>query len=271
MPITPTETLDAALNILAGGDFDIDLPELPLNANERVIEVPWAAAMLRTQKRVLDIGFTFADADYLGLLLALRRAGASLDAIDIIEPARVAARYPDAWREEILGVPVRVGDVRAMALPEAAYDAAALISVIEHVGFDAPAPAGDKSAFDRPAARADAPLARDGDADKHVMEKLAAALAPGGRAVLTVPMGEGGARATQDSLGRWASYWLYSEDCFAGLAASSGFAVEERRFFRRQDGAWREVGSAKAMRKAGVDEKGLPEGCGLLALRRLAA
>lgn len=253
-------------------DWSADLaPGTPFGVgrSERAVEVPWALSWLAGAERILDIGFALSDLGWLRGLLALKGAGAELQAVDIIAPERVQSRYPEDLRPLALGVPSHIGDVRRIEVPGAPFDAVSCISTLEHIGFDAPgADAG--SAFARWRTLEETPARRDGDVDQVVLERFRRLLRPGGRAVISVPMGKGGAVPVRDSLGFYTRQMEYDAESFSRLLAAPGFKVLERRFFRLEtDSSWREVREAAALADQTAWLTPHAVGVGVLALERL--
>ena len=195
--------------------------------SEACIEAPWASQHLAGRSRILDIGFTLASLDHLGVLLGLAARGARIEAVDAIPPERVAGRYPDAWREAALAVPVHVGALDALDLPAGGYDAVACISALEHMGF-----AGET---------------RPHGASARILSQAARLVAPGGVLILTVPMGAGGPRRLADDAAPWsATIWEHSPADWREMLDASGLAAREQRFFEwlGETEGWRETGSA---------------------------
>jgi SAM-dependent methyltransferase len=212
--------------------------------SEACIEAPWASQHLAGRARILDIGFTLASLDHLGVLLGLAARGSRIEAVDAIPPDRVAGRFPDAWREAALAVPVHVGDLETLDLPAGGFDAVACISALEHLGFE-----GET----RPA-----------DASARILSQAAKLVAPGGVLVVTVPMGAGGARRLVDDAAPWsATIWEHSPDDWRAMLAASGLAVREQRFFEwlGETEGWRETGAADDL--SGVSCAGLCHAAGV--------
>ena len=236
--------------------------------SERCVEGPWAAHWLRGRDNILDVGFSLSSLDYLALLLEIKRRGARITGADIIRPERVALRYPDDWRKDVLATPYFEGDIRTLDLPEAAFDAVACISTIEHVGFDAPSDRPD-TAFARWEKPGDVPQSRDPSVTRDVMAALARALKSGGFAVVTAPMGRGGPCLIQDSLGFWTKQQEYDADSWAEIAHAAGFELLEQRFFlNTPDAAWIEVPSPIALAHVTSDGQPFAAGVAVAALRR---
>ena len=212
---------------------------------ERCVEVPWASGWLGEGRgqRILDIGFALSDLDWLAALLGKVDQGASVTAVDIITPERVATRYPEPLRQQALRTPVIIGDVRTAPVPPAAFDVVTCISTIEHVGFDAKG-STDKSAFARWSSVEETPDSRDPEVTRDVMAAFARALRPGGLALITVPMGKGGAVPVQDKLGYFTRQFEYDAQSWLEISEASGFRLLEQRFFTGLgEAGWREAKS----------------------------
>ncbi|MEM9751213.1 MAG: hypothetical protein AAF869_09720 [Pseudomonadota bacterium] len=263
--------LDAGLALLGQGASPTFEDGFGCGASERCIETLWAASHLQAGERILDIGFTMSSLDYLGVLLeARRRLGVVIEAADIIQPDKVLGRYPDAWAADILATPLTIGDVRTAPLPLGAYDLVTCISTIEHIGFDAPAREGQKGAFDRPEDEAAAPSERDPAATRDVMARFAALLRPGGRALISTPMGRGGPATVRDSLGLVARQWEYEAESWREIAEAPGFEPMEQRFFRRRDdGCWSEVTGPADLADRSSHQQPHAHGCALAVLKRV--
>jgi SAM-dependent methyltransferase len=217
--------------------------------SERCIEAPWAASWLHGRTAILDVGFALSDLSWLRTLMGVHAAGAALTAVDIIAPERVANRYPDDLRQAVLATPVIHGDVRTAPAPAGAFDAVTCISTVEHIGFDA---AGSEpgSAFARWKTLEETPTARDPKVTGEVMAAFARALRPGGIALVSVPMGKGGAAPVRDSLGFYTRQHEYDAQTWRDIADAPGFRLLEERFFTWIDegeGAWIEAASPEEL------------------------
>lgn len=266
--------LDYSLAVLRGqAPHSFDHP-LPASISSRSIEVPWVAETLRGlgAKRHLDVGFSLSSLDSLGVLLANRRDnGVELQAVDIIEPQRVQTRYPAAWLAEIMSVPVRVGDIRAMSLEAGGHDLISLISTIEHIGFDKPAADQGRSAFDRAESEAEVVTQRAADVNRRVLDNLRGALAAGGHLLLTVPMGKGGPVVLRDSLGFFCVQWEYEAASWAEIVEHPGFELVESHYFALGDDlAWRAVNGPAGLARAEARHLSHSTGCALALLRKKA-
>jgi SAM-dependent methyltransferase len=248
-----------------------DAEHFGFGKSERCIEAPWAESWLQGRRAILDIGFALSDLSWLRTLLGVRAAGAALTAVDIIAPARVANRYPDDLREAALAVPIIHGDVRTAPAPAAAFDAVTCISTIEHIGFDAAGSTAD-SAFARWRTLEETPTSRDPQVTAAVMAAFARALKPGGVALVSVPMGEGGAVPVRDSLGFYTRQLEYDAETWRDIAEAPGFRLLEQRFFTwipEREGAWAEAAGPEGLAHQTAWLTPHATGVALAALERL--
>lgn len=272
MDATTGFILDQALAILRGeARFD---PEQGLRpgTSSRSVEVPWAASCLARHRpaRLFDIGLSLASLDYLGLLLEhARRPGHVLRAVDIIDPERVRGRYPEDWWPEIRTVGVQVGDARELPAPETPYQMVTCVSVIEHIGFDKASRDNPKSAFERATSPEDVPLDRDPAIDGRVMGRIRNLLEPGGRCVISVPMGRGGPVLLRDSLGFYCAQWEYAPQHWPRIAEAEGFRLEEALFHAvGEDLVWRRVDGPERLKDLESVPLSHSRGVGMAVLRK---
>lgn len=124
---------------------------------ERVIEVPWALNQIPQSGVVLDIGS--CDATYLG---AIQQPDRQLHCMD-----------PRGCRENIPPGAIFYHDsVIGNDLPRAYFDAALMVSVVEHIGLPC---------------YGQAPIT---DGDQFAIAECWSLLKPGGRLIVTVPAGQ---------------------------------------------------------------------------------
>ncbi|MAK60493.1 MAG: hypothetical protein CMK09_05915 [Ponticaulis sp.] len=258
-------TIEFSLDVLNGAEFDLTSRAYGKGETERCVETPWAAQTFAKVNRVLDIGLAMSHPDYLGLMIGFLDKGGKIEGADIIKPERVKTRYPEAWRDQILDIPVHIGDVRKMDFSSDPFDAIMCISTLEHIGFDAPSDRTD-TAFDRPTELADLPE-RSPNADRDALAAFRKALKPGGLLCLTVPAGEGATRKIQDSTGRWAAYLEYGPADWNALTSLPGFDVVTQVGAAEMDDGWRACEPFEKVYSASVGEDGFPRGCIMSVLR----
>jgi hypothetical protein len=114
----------------------------PADSDERAIEIPWCLARYDGERRVLDVGYAFAEPAYLRGLTAL---GAELIGVDLAEA-------------DVPGLKPIVADVRELPFEAGHFDIAFCISTLEHVGRD-----NDVYAID---------ASRDSDGDEAALREL---------------------------------------------------------------------------------------------------
>jgi len=173
----------------------------PASSDERTIEIPWCLARYDGEKRVLDVGYAFAEPAYLAGLAAL--GARDLVGVDLAEA-------------EVPGLRPIVADVRELPFPEDSFDLVLCVSTLEHVGRETEIYAVD-------AARAD-------DGDEAALRELHRVLAPRGRLLVTVPTGaeEDQGWQVQRPPGEWIARF-----------ERSGFLVFEDELYLRGGDGWR--------------------------------
>lgn len=241
--------------------------------SERCIEVPWVAQKIKDAKKVLDIGYTFASLEYLGLLLYLKRTrNILLEATDILSPERVRGRYPKGWLEDVLETNIYIGDVRSLNFTKTNYyDTVTCISTIEHIGFDEPSLAVEGSSFNRGKTPQDVNMKRDKNTNQAVLDNIWNILKPGGRLLISVPMGKGGPSLLQDSLGLYCVQWEYEKESWREIIEHKGFKLEEERFFGLTNEGWKEVDSPDDLIEKSSWLKPHAAGCAVCSLIKRSA
>lgn len=238
-------------------------------SSERVIETPWVAHHARECKEVLDAGFTFASFEYLGLLLHLKENhSVNITGLDIVSPVKVSSRYPSEWLSSILSVPVLIGDARSVNLENSKYDLVTCISTIEHIGFDEPASTVSGSAFERKSRIDEVIKVRDSKTNFKVLETFRNTLKIGGKCLISVPMGKGGAAILQDSLGLYCAQWEYETSSWREILSHNGFSLIEHRYFGLFDDGWMEVRSPDELTQKSSSLKPHAEGCAVCVLKK---
>ena len=174
--------------------------EGPPGTDERVIEIPWVLARLRSG-RVLEVGYAFAEPSYLAGLL---EAGVDeLLGVDLAEA-------------EVPGMETVVADVRELPFPDHHVDQVLLVSTLEHVG-------ADNERYG---------VVDDGDrfGTGTALRELRRVLHPDGSLLVTVPAGEpedyGWFR--QEDVRSWTHHFV-----------RTGFFVEELEVYELRDEGWR--------------------------------
>jgi O-antigen chain-terminating methyltransferase len=189
----------------------------PAASDERAIEIPWCLARYDGERRVLDVGYAFAEPAYLAGLAAL--GAAELAGVDLAEAA-------------VPGLHSVVADVRELPFDEGELELVLCISTLEHVGRD-----NAVYAVDAP---------RDDDGDEAALRELRRVLARDGRLLVSVPTGE------QDDQG-----WQVQRppDEWIARFEHAGFLVFEDELYLRADDGWRTATLAEA-RAARYGERG---------------
>ena len=174
--------------------------QAPPATDERVVEIPWVLSRLRTQGRVLEVGYAFAEPSYLAGLV---RSGVELVGVD-----RAARDLGEVETVE--------ADVRALPFPDASFEQVLLVSTLEHVG-------ADNSVYG---------LAAESDANARLdaLRELARVLRHSGSLLVTVPMGEPGDHG-------W--FRQEDEHGWTTLFARAGFFLEELELYELTPDGWR--------------------------------
>ncbi len=174
--------------------------EGPPGTDERVIEIPWVLARLRSG-RVLDVGYAFAEPAYLAGLLS---AGVGeLVGVDLAEA-------------DVPGMETVTADVRELPFPDSHFDQVLLVSTLEHVGADNE--------------RYGVGEGRDRYGIGTALRELRRVLKPDGSLLVTVPVGEphdyGWFR--QEDVRGWTHHFV-----------RTGWFVEELELYELRDEGWR--------------------------------
>jgi SAM-dependent methyltransferase len=190
--------------------------QAPAGTDERVVEVPWVLSRLVAAGRVLEVGYAYAEPVYLAGLL---RAGVELVGVDLAE-------------RDVEGMECLTADVRSLPLPDDSVDQALLVSTLEHVGADNSG--YGLGAEEEPGSRAEA------------LTELGRVLRPGGRLLVTVPLGEPGDHG-----------WFRLDDVagWTSLFTAAGLFVEEQEAYALGDEGWR-VAPAFDPRGVGYGDRG---------------
>jgi SAM-dependent methyltransferase len=198
----------------------------PAESDERAIEIPWCLGRYDGEKRVLDVGYAFAEPAYLAGLVAL--GAAELTGVDLVELTVPGLR----------GV---VADVRDLPFGDASFELVHCVSTLEHVGRD-----NEVYAVDAP---------QEAAGDEAALRELRRVLAPQGRLLVSVPTGEPDDQGWQ--VQRQPEEWV-------ALFERCGFIVFEDELYARGAEGWRSVGLDEA-HAARYGEGGPGAGAVLLA------
>jgi SAM-dependent methyltransferase len=195
--VTMEELTRAAL--ASGRAFDPDQPFGGPRASERVVEVPWVLSRYRGERRVLDVGYANAPAAYLTLLLGL--GVEQLHCVDLAVRPMVGANAARA-------------DVRLLPYRDGAFSLVLCVSTLEHIGLD-------NTRY--------APFTERAAEDGVAMAEIGRVLAPGGRLMVTVPVGR------QEDHG-----WFHQYDLaeWARLLHRGPYETEEQSTFRVTPHGW---------------------------------
>src|SRR3954454_12159176 len=131
----------------------------PAVSDERAIEIPWLLARYDGERRVLDVGYAFAEPAYLVGLVSL---GADVTGVDLASA-------------DVPGITSVVADVRTLPFDDESFELIFCISTLEHVGRD-----NDVYSVD---------ATRELAGDEAALRELRRVVARDGRVLVTVPTG----------------------------------------------------------------------------------
>jgi SAM-dependent methyltransferase len=199
---------DDALAFAAGARLAGERPRNllgPAGSDERVIEIPWVLARYGGERRVLDVGYAFAEPYYLAGLVGLG------------VPELVGV---DLATAEVPGVEAVVADIRELPFETGSFDLAICISTLEHIGQDNTVYGLETQT--------------DGDGVQQALKSLHRVLADDGRLFVTVPCGE------RQDLG-WQVQLPPAE--WVALFEEAGFIVFEDEVYELGVEGWRSTSS----------------------------
>lgn len=176
--------------------------------SERSVEIPWLLSRIGRPTHILDIGS--AGAKYLSALAATGAEVTAIDTREFVPPVGVTAYQLDARK-----------------LPEewaGHFDVVTCVSALDHVGLDAYGNTEDAAAL------------------PDVIREIERVIAPGGRLLLTVPVGRpqitthpgGGQRVFSPNE-------IAAEAALAGFFDMDSWRWEQSRFWKRTDNTYHEV------------------------------
>jgi SAM-dependent methyltransferase len=172
----------------------------PPGTDERVIEIPWVLARLRSG-RVVDVGYAFAEPAYLAALLEAKVG--ELIGVDLAEA-------------DVPGMETVKADVRELPFPDGHVDQILLVSTLEHVGADNE--------------RYGLGAGRDPHGIGTALRELRRVLRPDGSLLVTVPVGEPEDYGwfVQEDVRGWTHHFV-----------RTGFFVEELELYESTAEGWR--------------------------------
>jgi SAM-dependent methyltransferase len=187
----------------------------PATSDERAVEIPWCLARYDGERRVLDVGYAFAEPSYLAGLVAL--GAEELVGVDLASAA-------------VPGLRSVVADVRTLPFENDSFDLVLCISTLEHVGRDNAVYAVDAQ--------------RDAAGDEAALREVGRVLADDGRVLVTVPTGRAEDQGWQ--VVRTPEEWI-------ALFEGSGYLVYEDELYVRTADGWHSGSVAEAGEAAYVD------------------
>jgi len=202
--LVAAELDDPALLGALRSEADLTAPLGP-GFDERVVEIPWAAAHL-DGRSVLDAGSSL---NHLHVLRWLRPRVADLHIITLAPEAR---SFPQ------LHVSYLYADLRDLPIRDNRYDTVVSISTLEHVGMN-------NAGYGSP----QAPAANAGREAAGAVRELRRVLRPGGSLLITVPVGEPAAYG-------WVRVLAIEE--LKALVADAPWSASTMRFFRHGPEGW---------------------------------
>ena len=238
--------------------------------SERCVEIPWVSAHIGSAKSILDIGWSMSPPEWLGVLLASEKAGSRLTGIDIVNPKRVESRFLPEMLDDIMAVPVIVGDILTYEPLDEVFDLVTCVSTLEHIGFDqATPPDVTDTVFVRASTADTAQALRSPTTDQEFLDAAYRLLAPGGRLLLTVPVGANRPILHQDSLGLFTYQFEFGQEPWEQILADPRFTVTDTAYFGWSEGAgWQAADSISELTHQTSELKPFAVGCACAELTR---
>ncbi len=193
--------------------------------SERIIEIPWALSLYSGEKRVLEVGYSNAEPEYLNALLNLNCK--ELHGVDIVY-------------KEVKGIIPKQADIRNTDFPDNYFDLIYCISTLEHVGRN-------NSVYAENAETIDA------GGDFKAVQEMKRILKRGGKLIITVPFG------------KFVDYgWFihYDEQRWSALKQELDAHLVREDFFIYKHGWF--TSSKKELEKIEYQDNGAPHAAGLL-------
>jgi SAM-dependent methyltransferase len=177
--------------------------ELAAELDERPVEIAWTLGRYRGEARVLDVGYAFAEPDWLVALVQARPR--ELVGVDLVE-------------REVPGMESVVADLRRLPLPDRSFDVVFCVSTLEHVGQDN--------------TRYGASAESDDTAPAAALHELRRVTKRGGRIFLTVPCGD-----RRDTGEDW--FLRQPADAWRALFRDADLYVYDEEVYVRAGDRWR--------------------------------
>jgi SAM-dependent methyltransferase len=173
----------------------------PADVDERPIEIAWTLGRYRGERRVLDLGYAFAEPIWLSALIAAHPR--ELTGVDLLE-------------RDVPGMQSVVADLRSLPFASRSFDVVFCISTLEHVGADNTRYGADAEA--------------DPNGPLDALRELRRVVTRGGRILLTVPSGT-------SPVETW--YVRQSADEWRELFRQADLYVYDDEEYARTDDGWR--------------------------------
>jgi O-antigen chain-terminating methyltransferase len=171
----------------------------PATLDERPVEIAWTLGRYRGERRVLDVGYAFAEPAYVAALLA----AVPQDPVGV-----------DLAERDVPGMRTRVADLRELPFDKRSFDVVFCISTLEHVGRD----------------NTQYGVGSGGEGIDTALRELRRVLARRGRLFVTVPCGRPADHG---------AFVVDEPDGWRALFRRCGFAVHEDELYVRGDEGWR--------------------------------
>ena len=238
--------------------------------SERCVEIPWVSAHIGSASKILDVGWSMSPPEWLGVLLAARRPGVGLTGIDIVDPGRVSSRFLPEMLEDVMSVPVIVGDILTYEPLDEIFDLITCVSTLEHIGFDQATPTDvTETVFVRAETPEGIEAVRAPTTDQDFLDKAYELLESGGRLLLTVPVGANRPILHQDSLGLFTYQFEYGQEPWEQILSDTRFSVTDTAYFGwSADEGWQAVDSISALTHHTSELKPFAVGCACVELTR---
>lgn len=205
--------------------FKLPYQGFGIYTSERIIEVPWALSLYAGEKRVLEVGYSNAEPEYLNGLLNLKCK--ELHGVDIVY-------------KEVDGIIKKQADIRKTDFPDNYFDLILCISTIEHVGRN-------NSIYTENTE----PIDMTGDFEAVVEMKRI--LKKGGKLIITVPFG------------KFVDYgWFihYDEQRWNSLKHELGASLLKEDYFIYKQGWF--TSNKEELKDVAYQDNGAPHATGLL-------